>query len=271
MKKYLFIFTAILFIQISFSQNDTVYISGKVTANNSLGNEEAIKKAYIHLKLSNGFMLESISNDSGYYYFKVKTFQGVGELTKVTDKNTSFINSKSYGFIANRDIGKLNFTESSYFIKKFKLDKQMSCGPTLPKILFKYNSLAPFIDNSSDTASFEYSTPEVSIKFIFQFLNENPTIVIELQGHCDSREKNPKTLSLQRAGYLQQALTNKGIDKERILIKGWGAKKLLVKGNVILKATTKEEKEKLHLQNRRVVLRIINWDYIPKENNKSPK
>lgn len=266
MKKQLFIFITILCYQISFSQNDTVYISGKVTAENSYRNGEAVKNALIHLKLSNGGMFESKSNDTGYYFLKVKTFQGAGELTIATDKNTSFINSKTYGFLASKNDSILDFNKSMLCIKNFALTKITICW-SFPTILFKYNSTESLDKYSSSREE----SADSSINFINSVLNEDPTMVIELQGHCDSREKNPDTLSLQRADYLRQALINKGIDKERVLIKGWGAKKLLVKDSVILKATTKEEKEKLHLQNRRVILRIINWDYIPKENNKSPK
>ena len=67
MKELLYTFVLLLFHQFLFSQNDTVYICGHVNSENALGQAELVKGAYIHLKLSNGGIFESPSNDSGYY------------------------------------------------------------------------------------------------------------------------------------------------------------------------------------------------------------
>jgi hypothetical protein len=56
-------------------------------------------------------------------------------------------------------------------------------------------------------------------------------------------------------------VNEKHIPAARIVPKGYGELKLLIKDDVIAKAKTKEEKEALHAKNRRTVFKILNWDY----------
>lgn len=214
-------------------------------------------------------MFETKSNDTGYYFFKVESFQGIGELTIATDKNTSFINSKSYGFLASNERDTLNFNHSKKHIKDFKVKRIITCGLEIPYIYFKYNSIEPYKFYANDSLNNPSSNEVVDI--YYSVLIEDPTITILIEGHCDSREKNADTLSLTRANYMRKALIDKGIDKERVITKGWGSKKPIVKNEVINNATTKQEKENLYLKNRRISYRVANWDYSPKENNKSSK
>lgn len=72
--------------------------------------------------------------------------------------------------------------------------------------------------------------------------------------------KNPEELSLKRAEDIREKLVLKGINRDRILIKSWGNRKLLVTDQMINEAKnakTKEEKASIHLKNQRVVFRIV--------------
>lgn len=262
----MFIFISIFYSTFLFSQNDTVYISGRVSSENSSGQVELVKKALIHLKLSNGGMFEHSSNDSGYYSFKVKKFDGIGELTIATDKKTSFINSKTTGFLANKTSYSLNFSEPKNYVYDFSITKVIICY-SFPTFLFKLNSTEPYWQYSESSSE----SPEESINLMAATLKDNPTIIIEIWGHCDSKEKNQAQLSLNRAEYYAQELVKKGIDTARLLIKGYGSKKPLIKEEQIKKVKTKEEKEALHQKNRRVVFRIISWDYVDPNTPKSNK
>ncbi len=264
MKPYFLILFIILLNIFVSAQTDTVYISGKVTSEISYNNEEAVKNSLAHLELSNNERYEYKTNDTGYYFFKVKVFEASGKLSIASDKNTTFIKSKSNGFLASKDCATISFFEEKKYVKDFILIKVFICDPAFPKFLFYSNNVNPYYDLITDSSDYSKSNPQNCINKIYDVLIENPTIVIELQGHCDSREKNTQNLSLQRAEYLKTQLVIKGIDKERILTKSWRNSRLLVKDIYINKAKTKDEKEKLHLQNRRVVFKVVSWDYITK-------
>lgn len=85
---------------------------------------------------------------------------------------------------------------------------------------------------------------------IYQFLAENPTIVVEVAGHADERggyEYNIR-LTQARANAVVDYLVKKGIDPNRLIPKGYGWTQPVIKG-------AKTEKE--HQLNRRVEFRII--------------
>ncbi len=103
-----------------------------------------------------------------------------------------------------------------------------------------------------------------SLEFLYKVLTDNPSIIVEIQAHTDSRgtdKKNDK-LSQDRAQSVVDYLINeKKINPTRLQAKGYGKHKLLIKDDVIKKAKTKQEQEALHEKNRRVVFRIISWDF----------
>lgn len=224
---------------------------------------EPVKNAMIHLKGSNGDMFEQKTGTDGKYTFKLKENTSY-EVSVATDKNTT---SQTYtiGFLANKDVGKLTTVgenESKDYIKDFALTPVLPGEIRFPAVLYDLgkSTLRP---ESKD-----------SLNFLYQTLIDNPTIVIELQAHTDSRgnDKANQKLSEERAKSCVDYLNiEKKIPMARLMSKGWGEKKLLVKDDVINKAKTKEEKEALHAKNRRTVFRIVNWDYVDPNAPKSDK
>ena len=224
---------------------------------------EPVKNAIIHIKGSNGDMFEQKTGDDGKYTFKLKENTSY-EVTVATDKNTV---SRSYtiGFLANKDIGKFTSVgenESKDFVKDFVLTPVEPGEIRFPAVLYDLGK-ATLRPESKD-----------SLNFLYQTLIDNPSIVIELQSHTDSRgnDKKNQTLSEARAKSCVDYLANeKKIPLARLQSKGWGETKLLIKDDVINKAKTKEEKEALHAKNRRTVFRIVNWDYVDPNAPKSDK
>ena len=224
---------------------------------------EPVKNAMIHLKGSNGDMFEQKTGVDGKYVFKLKENTSY-EVSVATDK---FTVSQTYtiGFLANKDIGKLTSVgenESKDYIKDFALTPVLPGEIRFPAVLYDLgkSTLRP---ESKD-----------SLNFLYQTLIDNPSIVIELQAHTDSRgnDKANQKLSEERAKSCVDYLNlEKKIPMARLMSKGWGEKKLLVKDDVINKAKTKEEKEALHAKNRRTVFRIVNWDYVDPNAPKSDK
>lgn len=235
-------------------------LSGTVVSEK--GNEP-VKNAMMHLKGSNGDMFEQKTGADGKYIFKLKENTSY-EVSVATDKNTV---SQTYtiGFLANKDIGKLTTVgenESKDYIKDFALTPVLPGEIRFPAVLYDLgkSTLRP---ESKD-----------SLNFLYQTLIDNPSIVIELQAHTDSRgnDKANQKLSEERAKSCVDYLNiDKKIPMARLMSKGWGEKKLLVKDDVINKAKTKEEKEALHAKNRRTVFRIVNWDYVDPNAPKSDK
>lgn len=94
---------------------------------------------------------------------------------------------------------------------------------------------------------------------LVKFMKENPTVVIQLEGHTDRRgsaEYNQK-LSEDRAEIAKAYLVSKGIDASRIKTVGYGESKPEVSGEEISNMKTSQEKEDAHQQNRRTVVTII--------------
>lgn len=224
-------------------------LNGKVV---SVENNEPVQNALIRLKGSSGEMFEFKTPADGKYTFKLKENTSY-EVTVATDKNTV---SKSFvlGFLANQEMGKLTTVaenESKDFVKDFALTP-VKAEIRFPAVLYELGK-ADLKPESKD-----------SLNFLYQTLMDNPGIVIELQAHTDSRGADDKnqTLSEARAQSCVDYLANeKKVPLARLMSKGWGEKKLLVKDDEINKAPTKEEKEALHQRNRRTVFRILNWDY----------
>ena len=104
------------------------------------------------------------------------------------------------------------------------------------------------------------------------FLENNPTLVIEVAQHMDCRgsDKSCIRLSQSRAESIVNYLINKGIDPSRLVAKGYGETKPIVLNgkkltcNYINELPTRREQEEMHQLNRRVELIILANNYIPK-------
>jgi outer membrane protein OmpA-like peptidoglycan-associated protein len=99
-----------------------------------------------------------------------------------------------------------------------------------------------------------------SVEVIAKFLTRHPNIELEIGGHTDSRGKASFNLKLSeyRAGSVKNELVYRfGIKPERIIVKGYGESQPLLEDDLIQKAKTTNEKEKLYAENRRIELKII--------------
>ncbi len=113
---------------------------------------------------------------------------------------------------------------------------------------------------------------------LIQILNENPTIVIELGSHTDSRPipMTNDTLSQRRAESVVAYLVDKGIDKERLKPVGYGQRepRILLKNmgsfkagdilddNFIDKLKNSKTKEEAHQMNRRTEFKVLRTNFI---------
>ena len=103
--------------------------------------------------------------------------------------------------------------------------------------------------------------------FLYTTLTENPTIVIELSAHTDSRgsDQANEVLSQKRAQTCVDYLVQKGVNPARMVPVGYGERRLKISDADIAKLPTKEEKEAAHAKNRRTVFSVLSFDFLPKE------
>jgi len=154
----------------------------------------------------------------------------------------------------------VGLNESTTFVKEYYLQPVIKDkGIPLPQVLYE-------VDKFDLTQA-----GKDSLETLYNTLLENPTIIIELRSHTDSR--NTRTykggnleLSQKRAQSCVNYLVTKGIDPARMVPVGKGATEPLITDEQIAKMATKEEKEAAHQKNRRTDFKVLSFDYVPKEN-----
>lgn len=240
-------------------------LKGKVVSSGGtkgIGKGEPVSNAKVRIQGSNGSIDEATTANDGVYAFKLRENISY-TVTIETNKQTVSATYKD-GYLASKDMGALTTAgerDSKDFMKDFEVvpvEKEIR----FPAVLYDLGK-ADLRPESKD-----------SLNFLYQTLIDNPTIVIQLSAHTDSRgsDKDNMKLSQARAQSCVDYLANeKKIPLARMSAKGFGESRLLVKDAEINKAKTKEEKEALHAKNRRTVFGIVNWDYVdPNAPQKAP-
>jgi outer membrane protein OmpA-like peptidoglycan-associated protein len=102
-----------------------------------------------------------------------------------------------------------------------------------------------------------------SLSILFLTLLDNPTFVIELSAHTDSRGSHADNLILSedRAKSCYDYLVSKGIPSDRMQPKGYGEERLKITDKTINSFATEEEREAAHQENRRTVFSVLSKDY----------
>ncbi|MDP1803302.1 MAG: OmpA family protein [Bacteroidota bacterium] len=225
------------------------------------GRGEAVELVKVKIVGSDGSINEFTTPKDGNYTFKLKekTTYTLSTSTDKTTKSASF----TKGYLASKDqrvVTTVGLDKSKDFIADFELAPVVPFI-RMPQILYALGS-AELLPESKD-----------SLQFLYQTLVDNPSTVVELNSHTDSRgdaAKNQK-LSQDRAQSCVDYLVNeKKINPARLQAKGYGKTQLLIGDDVIAKAKTKQEKEALHALNRRTAFRILNWDFVDPNAPKTP-
>lgn len=231
-------------------------LKGKVVSsggNKGINKGEPVANAKIKLTGSDGALNDAVTSNDGSYSFKLKENVSY-TVTIETSKQTVSATYKD-GYLASKDMGALTTAGESVskdFVKDFELTP-VEREIRFPAVLYELGK-ADLKPESKD-----------SLNFLYQTLIDNPTIIIQLSAHTDSRGSDAKNqvLSQARAQSCVDYLANeKKIPLARLQAKGFGETRLLVTDDVINKAKTKEEKEALHQKNRRTVFGIVSWDYV---------
>ncbi|MBA2613456.1 MAG: OmpA family protein [Bacteroidetes bacterium] len=225
------------------------------------GRGEAVELVKVKIVGSDGTINEFTTPKDGNYTFKLKekTTYTLSTTTDKTTKSPTF----TKGYLASKDqrvVTTVGLDKSKDFIADFELAPVVPFI-RMPQILYELGK-ADLLPQSKD-----------SLQFLYQTLADNPSIVVELNSHTDSRGKavSNMTLSTARAqSCVNYLVKEKGINPARLQAKGYGATQLLITDDVIAKAKTKQEKEALHALNRRTAFRILNWDFVDPNAPKTP-
>jgi outer membrane protein OmpA-like peptidoglycan-associated protein/tetratricopeptide (TPR) repeat protein len=133
--------------------------------------------------------------------------------------------------------------EKNIELDKLKVGKKVQ----LSNIFYDYNS-AKLRESSYN-----------ELDKVVELLNKNPKLKIEISSHTDSRGSDAYNLKLsqERAQSCVDYLVSKGVDKNRLIAKGYGESKPLITDEEINKLPTEEEKEAAHQKNRRTEFKIL--------------
>ena len=212
---------------------------------------EDIGKLRIFFKDREGLTSETLK---GKYWNNIYTLESTSRqnfLSEVRNliksKNgTLLFKGDDYLFFKLYDKKSLYWGKIVYFKNRYEIElleeKSLSVNNSMKNMILKN------LKFDSNKATLRKGA-EGEIERIFQFLVENSTYVVEIQGHTDSSGNNKANLILsqKRANRVREALIEKGISKERIKSKGYG-EALSIADN-----STKEGRR----INRRVELKVL--------------
>ncbi len=223
---------------------------------------------------SDGTSYKTTTDVKGYYHF---------DKTKILGATTYDIKVAKKGYWENGNTAKattVGLEENTDLKQDFSLEPIPKEPILLPEILY-------------DLAKWDLKPQyKDSLLYLYDIMVKNPTIVIELRSHTDSRDTEEKNdvLSQHRAESCVDFLVNeKGIAADRIVAKGYGErvprklekdmysvyngkKYFFAKGTVLTEAycesfPTKPEREAAHQLNRRTEFIILRDDYVPSNDN----
>jgi peptidoglycan-associated lipoprotein len=178
---------------------------------------------------------------------------------KVKAGVTYTVDVKKTGYIGTGDrFSTVGLTEDldfarEYFLKEIILEQEYE----MPLVLYPFDQATLLINKEVNSAD--------SLNFLLDIMQRNPTFVIQLESHTDSRGNNQynKELSQRRAQTCVDYLIGKGIDPRRLVAVGKGEDQLLISDAEIAKLKTEAEKDAAHQANRRTVFRILRFDFVP--------
>jgi peptidoglycan-associated lipoprotein len=229
--------------------------------NTGKGKGETVEGVAVKVIGSDGSINEFTTGKDGAYNLKLKE-KNTYTISTETGKNSKSPTFKD-GYLANKDVRVITTVgeaESKNFVADFAV-KPVVRELRMPEILYELGS-AELLPNSKD-----------SMNYLYNILKDNPTIVVELNAHTDSRGDDAANMKLSQAraqSCVDYLVKEKGINEKRLVAKGYGESQLIVSDAVIKKAGSKEEQEALHQKNRRTTFKVLSFDFFDPNAPKSP-
>jgi peptidoglycan-associated lipoprotein len=213
-----------------------------------------VSEATVKVVGSDGSSFEAESDGSGAF-----TFEKKGEERYINpETNYSIEVSKPEYLVAKDQISTVGLNESTTFLKEYFItftrpDKAIE----FPEVRYAYNRAELQVNEEVNSLD--------SLDFLYRTLVDNPTIIIELQAHTDTRGADAYNLDLsqRRAQSCVDYLISKGIPRDRMVAKGYGKRKPRISDKQIAAMASEEEREAAHQKNRRTEFSVLSFDYVP--------
>ncbi|MDB4787458.1 OmpA family protein, partial [Flavobacteriales bacterium] len=174
-------------------------------------------------------------------------------------ESTYSVDISKEGYISAGDqFSTVGLSKSTNFIKEYLL-REVVTNEDYPMPLVQYEFAKADLVVNTDVNSKD------SLDYLVDLLDRNPTFVISLEAHTDTRggDKANDELSQRRAETCVNYLVERGIDRQRLQPIGRGEKMPLISDADIAALATEEEREAAHQMNRRTVFRITSFDFVP--------
>lgn len=244
---------------LSFSVTCIVFNCGD--PNTGKGKGETVECVKVKMIGSDGSITELTTGKDGVAKFKLreKTTYSISTETSKCSKSPS----QKDGFLSNKDLRVIT-TVGLDASKDFNADfcvTPIVVNPRMPEVRYPVNDYT-LLPESKD-----------SLNYLFDLMKNNPTTVVELNSHTDTRGSaaSNMTLSAARAqSCVDYLVKEKGINEKRLVAKGYGLTQPIISDAVISKAPSKEEKEALHAKNRRTSFKILSFDFVDPNASKNP-
>jgi peptidoglycan-associated lipoprotein len=216
--------------------------------------KEPVANAEIKLVGTDNSSVAVSTDENGVFLFEDA---GKDRYIKKETSYTIEVNATDY-LIGKDQVSTVGLDKSTKFAKEFYIQyASVETVIRFPEVVYAYDKYELLID--------EKANAEDSLNFLYATLTENPTIIVELQSHTDSRgsRRYNQTLAQNRAQSCVDYLIKKGIPKERMVPKGYGEDRLKNSDAFIKALGTEEEREAAHRQNRRTEFTVLSFDYNP--------
>lgn len=177
----------------------------------------------------------------------------------IGSESTYSVDISKEGYISAGDqFSTVGLSKSTNFIKEYLL-REVVTNEDYPMPLVQYEFAKADLVVNAECNSRD------SLDYLVDLLERNPTFVISLEAHTDTRGGNKANdeLSQRRAETCVNYLVERGIDRQRLQPTGRGESMPLISDAEIAGLATEEEREAAHQMNRRTVFRITSFDYVP--------
>jgi peptidoglycan-associated lipoprotein len=231
--------------------------------NTGKGKGETVENVKVKIIGSDGSINESNTGKDGAYSFRIKEANTYTVSTETGPTSKDPTHNK-LGFLANKDarvISTVGEGNSKDFVADFAV-KPIVEVLRMPEVRYELGS-AKLAPEAKD-----------SLEYLYNILKENPTIVVQLSAHTDSRGDDKSNMELSQAraqSCVDYLVKEKGINEKRLEAKGYGETRPVVTEDQIKKAKTKEEQEALHAKNRRTEFKVLNFNFVDPNAPKVPK
>jgi peptidoglycan-associated lipoprotein len=177
----------------------------------------------------------------------------------ISPESTYSVDINMEGYISAGDqFSTVGLSKSTNFVKEYLL-KEVVTNEDYPMPLVQY------VFDAADLVVNAETNSKDSLDYLVDLLERNPTFVISLEAHTDTRggDQYNEELSQRRAETCVNYLVESGIDRQRLQPLGRGESIPLISDAEIAALATEDEREAAHQMNRRTVFRITSFDFVP--------